>query len=126
VITIGYFVPNFSVREQPVGGDCWETLEPSEFIDGTGRRWIMPTGFIYNGSSIPGPVQWLLGNPNSAPWKMPGKFHDYLRYECNDEVHKWWAAELYHESLLAIRRDFHIDIPLWKLKIAKEAVARFG
>ena len=74
-------VPGFHPRQIHVRSPedwVWITTEAQEWVDGRGRRWIVPTGFASDLCSVPRPF-WAWRPPSVGMSDLHSLFHDFLR-----------------------------------------------
>jgi hypothetical protein len=66
------------ISEWLADGRRMKLLEPLEYIDPSGRRWLVPSGTVVDGASIPQVFWSVIGAPFSGPYRNASVVHDYF------------------------------------------------
>lgn len=84
------FLDNLDIRDTGHDRD-FVILTPFRYLDPKGTTWVVPTGTVVNGASIPRPLWTLIGGPWDGPYRRPSVVHDYFfaqKKYASDEVHR--------------------------------------
>lgn len=74
------------------------TADFEVYIERLGRTIIIPKGFVFDGSTIPRPLQTLFGTPFDEINFISGLVHDYLYdAKCPISVDRQTADEIFYE-----------------------------
>src|SRR5262245_49195601 len=66
------------ISEWLADGRRMKLLEPLEYIDPSGRHWLVPSGTVVDGASIPQVFWSVIGAPFSGPYRNASVVHDYF------------------------------------------------
>jgi hypothetical protein len=84
-------------------------LRPVEYTDPNGKLWVVPTGFVTDGASIPRIFWTLVGAPYEGAYREAAVVHDFLcdtKSQPYQDVHRLF----YYATRAAGVSDFHAKI----------------
>lgn len=100
-------------------GTRWKLVKPF-VVEIDGKTYIVPAGYIFNGSSIPWWLWWMFP-PTYAPAWEASCFHDYCySHYWKNGITKAWADEAFHAIMLESGANEWIADRFYR------AVSRFG
>ena len=74
-------------------------VEPFAYIDPKMKKWIVPTGAVINGASIPESLWSLVGSPYTGNYRRASVVHDYY---CGTKTETWEDVHLmFYNAMIA-------------------------
>lgn len=77
-------------------------------------RIVVPSGFVWDGASVPSAFRWLIGQPSATEFQLASLVHDYLYW--SHKATRQDADEIFHQLLL------RAGCPAWKAALMYRAV----
>lgn len=111
------FLDELDIRDTGQDRD-FVLLAPFRDVDPAGTTWVVPTGTVVNGASIPRPLWTLIGGPWDGPYRRPSVVHDYFfeqKKYSSDEVHR-----VFYDAMVTA------NVGRLKAKLMYWAVVRFN
>ena len=107
----------FPLLGEYLGRNRWQLIAPFEYRSKIYGNFIVPTGFIVDGASIPRAVQPIIGSPWSGKYGRPSVLHDWLYHI----KHPRKESDLIFLQAMRICK-----VPYWKRKAMYIALRGFG
>lgn len=110
-------------------GRSLRVLEEFNYVDGTGRDWIVPAGSVVNGASIPRAAWSIVGGPLTGKYREASVIHDV---HCERRERPWQEVHrVFYEAMLESGMDevqskiiyaaVYMFGPRWDLPLAAAA-----
>lgn len=104
---------------EPIDGSKW-LLKDNWTVTYRGDTYIVESGFITDGASIPFFLRWLCGDPMQKPRVYAAIIHDWFYAGRIPHAYRPEADDLYRDMMISL------GVPRWKAYLEWKALRLFG